>query len=184
MTDDEVETDCAEPEHPWERMAGESSKAYARFCEYRELGADRSLSKLSRSHGDQEGWSRRALEDLSERWRWQARASAWDDEQDQERRRAQAQAAAEMAERQARDGADMQRLARGAMAKWVKQDPDTGQLVLATSLSPADAARLYRLGFEIERTARGEPTIVTDERTGPIRIVEVQVSEDEEPLSG
>jgi hypothetical protein len=71
------------------------------------------------------------------------------------------------------------------MAKWVKTDPQTGQLVLATSLSPADTARLYRLGFEIERTARGEPTLVTDERTSPIKIVEVELSEDkdQDPVS-
>jgi len=182
MTGHEIETNGSAPEHPWERMLGESSKAYARFCAYREMGPERSLSKLRQSHEGEEGWSRRALEDLSERWRWHSRAAAWDDEQDRVRRLAQAQAAAEMAERQARDGADMQRLARGAMAKWVKTDPETGQLVLATNLSPADVARLYRLGFDIERTARGEPTVVTDERSSPIRIVEVELTQSDDQL--
>jgi hypothetical protein len=63
-----------------------------------------------------------------------------------------------MAERQARDGFDMQKLARGAMARWVKKDPQTGQLVLAKELSASEVARLYYLGFQVERLARGEPT--------------------------
>jgi len=94
-----------EPEHPWQRQPGESSRAFGRFCEYRDLGANRSLSRLGRLHADQAGWSLRALEELSVRWRWQARASAWDDDEDKARRLAQAQAAIEMAERQARDDA-------------------------------------------------------------------------------
>ena len=150
--------------HPWQRQPGESSKAFGKFCEYRDLGPDRSLEKLRRLHEGEDGWSRPALHELSERWRWSARAAAWDEEQDRARRQAQSEAIREMAERQARDGADMQRLARGAMAKWVKPDPHTRQLVLAENLSPSEVARLYRLGFEVERLARGEPTQVTERR--------------------
>jgi hypothetical protein len=47
---------------------------------------------------------------------------------------------------------------------------------------PADVARLYRLGFDIERTARGEPTVVTDERSSPIRIVEVELTQSDDQL--
>jgi hypothetical protein len=122
------------------------------------------LEKLRRLHEVDEGWSRPALHELSERWRWAARTNAWDEEQDRSRRQVQSEAIQEMAERQARDGMDMQRLARGAMAKWVKPDPATGQLVLATTLSPAEVVRLYRIGFEVERLARGEPTQVTEEK--------------------
>jgi len=153
-----------EPEHPWQRQPGESSRGFGRFCEYRDLGANRSLSRLGRLHADEAGWSLRALEELSVRWRWGARAAAWDEEQDRARRQAQLEAIQEMAERQARDGADMQKLARGAMARWLKTDPQTGQLVLARELGPSEACRLYVTGFQVERTARGEPTQVTEQR--------------------
>jgi len=153
-----------QPEHSWQRQPGESSKAFGKFCEFRDLGVERSLAKLRRNHPEEEGWSRSVIAELSERWHWQSRARAWDDEQDRVRRLAQMEAVTEMAERQAKDGLDMQRLARGAMAKWVKPDPESGQLVLATTLSPTEVVRLYRTGFEIERLARGEPTQVTEEK--------------------
>lgn len=174
---DEERIEQYEPDHPWERMPGESSKAHAKFCAYRDLGPQRSLAKLRRLHACEEGWSRPTLHELSERWHWQARASAWDDEQDKMRRQAQAEAISEMAQRQAKDGADMQRLARGAMARWVKQNPETGQLVLARDLSPSEAARLYLTGFQVERLARGEPTVVSEERLG------AEVEYDEERIT-
>jgi hypothetical protein len=154
-----------EPDHLWERMPGESSKVYGKFCAYRDLGPGRSLVKLRRLHVGEEGWSRSALEEACQRWHWQSRAAAWDDEQDRARRQAQLEAIREMAERQARDGADMQRLAKGAMSEWVKPDPQTGQLKLAAKLRPNEVTNLFRVGVDIERTARGEPTVVTEERT-------------------
>jgi hypothetical protein len=148
----------------WERLEGESDRAFARFCAYRDLGPERSLAKLGQAHNGEDGWSRASLHELSEQWRWSARASAWDDEQDRVRRSANLQAIAEMAARQARDGLDMQKLAKGAMAKWVQTDPTTGQLVLSTQLSPTETIRLYRVGFEVERLARGEPVQVSQEK--------------------
>jgi len=151
--------------HLWERMPGESAKAFGKFCAYRDLGPGRSLARLRQQHGNEKGWSRAGLEALSQRWRWVARAEAWDEEQDRLRRQAQSEAIREMAERQARDGLDMQKLARTAMRKWLKEDPESGQLTLATTLRPAEAARLYELGFDVERVARGEPTQVTQDLT-------------------
>jgi len=154
-----------EPENLWERMPGESSRAYSKFGAYRDLGPGRSLAKLRRLHAGEAGWSRSALEEACERWHWQARAAAWDDEQDRARRQAQLDAVREMVERQARDGADMQRLAKGAMSEWVKPDPQTGQLKLAAKLRPNEVTNLFKVGVDVERTARGEPTVVTEERT-------------------
>jgi len=142
----------------WERMPKESDRAFAKFCAYRDMGAQRSLVKLRQPHKGEKGWTRRAVEDLCERRRWVSRAAAWDDEQDRARLEAQNRAIAEMTERQARDGLDMQKLARGAMTGWVTKDPQTGQFVLARELSPSETVRLYRVGFDVERMARGEPT--------------------------
>jgi len=151
----------------WERMPGETDKAFTKFCEYRDMGSQRSLVKLRQLHKGEKGWTRGAIEDLSNRWRWVARAAAWDNEQDRLRLEAQAKVTSEMAERQARDGQDMQKLARGAMVKWLKQDPETGQLTLARELTPSETTRLYRLGFDVERLARGEPTQRTASQEEP-----------------
>jgi hypothetical protein len=133
------------PRHPWEQMPGETPKAFGKFRAYRDMGAERSLAKLGQMHGGEKGWSLAGLEDRI-------------------RREAQIDAIREMAERQARDGLDMQKLARNAMRKWLKEDPETGQLILASTLRPAEVARLYRLGFEVERLARGEPIQVTQDK--------------------
>jgi hypothetical protein len=160
-------TEADDSPKPWERMPGESDRAFSKFCAYRDLGPQRSLLKLRQMHVRDKGWTRPALEYLSNRWRWVARAAAWDNEQDRLRLEAQAKVTAEMAERQARDGLDMQKLARGAMAKWLKQDPETGQLTLGRELTPSETTRLYRLGFDVERLARGEPTQRTASQEEP-----------------
>lgn len=59
---------------PWDRQPGETSKAYAAFQVYLDLGADRSLRRtaeaLSRSEALLKGWS--------SKHGWPDRARAWD----------------------------------------------------------------------------------------------------------
>lgn len=59
---------------PWDRQPGETSKAYAAFCVYRDLGSERSTRKtaehLSKSEALIHGWSAR--------WGWPERSRAWD----------------------------------------------------------------------------------------------------------
>lgn len=59
--------------HAWDRREGETSRAYAAFRAYRDLGPRRTHRELPPPYNTQavEGWSRHND--------WVARASAWDD---------------------------------------------------------------------------------------------------------
>jgi hypothetical protein len=91
---------------PWERQPGETSKAYAAFCVYRDLGQARSLrttaEALSRSEALLKGWS--------SKWNWPERSRAWDSIPS----KAVAEAHADMARRIA---AQHERVATKLMAK-------------------------------------------------------------------
>src|SRR5438445_12291331 len=63
----------------WERQPAESSKAFAAFCRYRDLGpADRSTAKVAQKLGR----SKTLIDRWSSRWSWVKRVEAWDAEQE------------------------------------------------------------------------------------------------------
>lgn len=74
---------------PWERQTGESSRAYALFVLYRDIGPRRSIGRMSSSKLLSDGVPdaaqavsvprRSRLEVYCQRHRWVARAKAWDD---------------------------------------------------------------------------------------------------------
>lgn len=82
---------------PWERMEGESEKAWKTFIAYRDLGVDRSVRALARSLSK----SRQALYDWSKKYDWPARASAWDQKKDEARTTAITNGIAKAAEKMA-----------------------------------------------------------------------------------
>lgn len=61
----------------WERRQGESAKAYQAFVIYRDLGAERSTSKVAQKLSKSEQLIRR----WSAKHEWQQRVEAWDAEQ-------------------------------------------------------------------------------------------------------
>ena len=69
-----MEADGYDDIRPWDRQAGESSKAYEAFVTYRDEGFDRTL----RSVGETLGKSHAVLSRWSSAWDWVARAAAWD----------------------------------------------------------------------------------------------------------
>jgi hypothetical protein len=73
-----------EPRQEWDRLEGETGRAFAAFRAYLEMGTRRSLAALwdaQRSDGDQMAIATRRLATLR-RWsvehRWQARIGAWE----------------------------------------------------------------------------------------------------------
>ena len=150
----------------WERQPGETSKAFAAFCVYRDLGPTRSLSKVGQTLGRSVQW----MEHWSSIHSWVVRAAASDSEQDRIRRTAANAEIAKMAERQARAGQLMQ-------AKGIKRVADMTDEDIKL-LSIWEATRLVETGVKIERTARGEPTIAQVELVQPpavpaMRIIEI-----------
>ncbi len=128
----------------WERQKNESSKAYAVFCVYRDLGPDRSLEKL-RQNLDKPR-SRKWLGDWSVKYNWVDRAAAYDDYIEKKKREEKEKEILDMSDRHARLAVVFQQKIAQAL-----QQIDPAQL------SPADMARWLDVATKLERLSRGEP---------------------------
>lgn len=148
----------ATPE-PWECQAGESAKAFAAFCVYRDLPPDmRSCSsaweafsgqkahRTSRSKGPR---APRVWAGWSAQYGWVARAAAWDREQDRIVRAKLAKAAAEAKQR------------RLTEAQWLHVNGinKLRELAAAGEAIPAALAlRMVEVGQNAERLESGDVT--------------------------
>jgi hypothetical protein len=143
---------------PWDQVAGESAKAYAAFCLYRDLGPRRSLDAASRSyHGSnqerQDPPGRRqprasgTIRRWAQGWNWLARARAWDQESERIKQAEQHAAIQEMVERHAKEALMIQN--KGVERLRQLRPEELG--VRETLAYLVEAAKL-------ERLARGEPT--------------------------
>jgi len=64
---------------PWDRLPGESSKAYAAFIAYRDLGSYRSIRKAIEKQGLSVKARLRTWLGWSSKYHWVERATAWSD---------------------------------------------------------------------------------------------------------
>lgn len=140
---------------PWERRERETTKAYEAFCIYRDMGRERSLSKVAEKL--------QKSETLMGRWSrengWVERAAKWDDEQDRIERetaqREQVKAIKEMRKRHADLGNAM--LIKAARA--LQKIPDD-------EIKPGDISRMVDVASKLERISRGDVGEVVEERDG------------------
>ena len=140
---------------PWERLQDESTKAYEAFCTYRDMGRERSLSKvaekLQKSETLMGRWSRT--------YDWVNRAAKWDDEQDRIERetaqREQVKAIKDMRKRHADLGQAMLIKAARALAKIPENE-----------IKPQDISRMVDVASKLERISRGDVGEVVEERDG------------------
>jgi hypothetical protein len=144
---------------PWEQCRGESAKAYAAFCLYRDLGPRRSIDEASRRYhgrepsggnGPQARRSREAsglIRRWATRWDWAARARAWDQELASANAGKQLEAVKEMAERHAREAMLLQNKAVERLRQLRPEE-----------LKPRDTLAYLVEAAKLERLARGEPT--------------------------
>ncbi len=141
----------------WDRLAGESSKAFAALVTYRDLGNERSYAIVGRMLGKSKT--------LIERWgrthRWAERVKAYDEHMDDIRITTNFRERALMLERQIRDAFDLQDKAMQALKK-----------LDADRLSAFQIARLFEVGARIERECRGH------EGAPQIPKIEVIIGED------
>lgn len=145
---------------PWERQEGESTKAFEAFCVYRDMGIQRSLSKVSeklqKSDTLMGRWSRT--------YDWVERAAAWDSEQDRIIRQQQLDDIKKMRKRHASLAEDM--LLKAAQAlKFIPED----------EVKASDISRLVEVGSKLERISRGDSGEVVEERDGGEAINPVQI---------
>ncbi len=144
---------------PWDPLPGESAKAYAAFCLYRDRGPRRTLDEASRRYHAPPGQvdnptasarpSRASgtLRAWAERWQWSARALAWDQELERVKSMAQREAVQEMAERHAKEAMMLQSKAVERLRQLRPEE-----------LKPRDTLSFLIEAAKLERLARGEPT--------------------------
>lgn len=117
---------------PWERLPGETARAYASFRTFRDLGPTRGLDRLDVSHQTAKNWS--------SRWDWHRRAEAWDAEQYRVEDAERLEAIRTM-------HATHQRVARAAIRKAIESLNETP----ASHIPPGAAVRLLDVGTRLER---------------------------------
>ncbi len=143
---------------PWERQPGETRRAFAAFCHYRDMGVKRSTRRVADELTISDTLARR----WSARWAWVARSGAWDEEQDRQARAAQLDAIKEMNARQAKIGHAAQAVIQHRLNEWMKAIQENK----GVSLSALEMARLLEAAVKVERLARGEPTDVQKQAAG------------------
>jgi hypothetical protein len=128
---------------PWNKRGDESAKAFEAFNLYLELGAQRTVVKVSEKCGKHVSmlyrWSRR--------YQWDARCDAWEDFQDAEWVKERQRSIREACRRHTLIAKSMTGKVTGRLKKI---DPE--------ELSPSDLARWLDTAVKIERQALGLST--------------------------
>ncbi len=131
-------------EDPWDRLPGESSKAYIAFCVYRDLGTDRSIVKALKTSGKPAA-NLRQWEYWSSKHQWVDRATAYDEHNERRRLVQRERARREMEQRQARIGM----LAQNVGAKGLESLSAKARLG-ELNLNARDSMRLVEGGARLE----------------------------------
>ncbi|MGE4583304.1 MAG: hypothetical protein AB7C91_01515 [Sphaerochaeta sp.] len=127
----------------WERQEGESSKAYAAFCIYRDYGVDRSIAKVVQMYGEN-GTSKAQLFRWSSKYSWVQRCNGFDTFTEQQRRKEITAYRQKMSERHAQNARAIQEKALYALKNV---DPST--------LSNSELLKYLESGMKIEKEAIG-----------------------------
>jgi len=139
----------------WDRQPGETSKAYAHFCLYREMGVSRSLRQMQKVPGCTAVV--RQLNRWSSKWRWVQRCQQYDDHLERQARREQERERKEMVKRHAKIAVLGQNLVVKGLEKLVAEIEDGSRRATASDLS-----RLLDVAVKVERLSRGEPTEISE----------------------
>lgn len=141
---------------PWERQPDETSKKYAAFCLYRDMGAEeRTYAKVATQVGKSIGY----IERLGRENKWRDRVEKWDDEQDR--------IAREIAQKERNKGiADMLKrhtdMALSVQTKALKALTKMSDFEMKGS----DIKGLLEFATKLERLSRGVAGEIVEERDG------------------
>ena len=149
----------------WERRSGESGPAWGAFATYRDLGPERSITKVAQTLGK----SSALLARWSSRWAWVLRSEAWGREVDRQQRLAQIHAMHEMRARHTAIAVDMLEKAREGLMSLKPADFSVSQV----SRLVTDAVRIERLsrGLVEELEEEREPEQSVDEQRRRMRVL-------------
>lgn len=141
----------------------ETPKAAEAFLQYCAMGTARSLAKLAAVNGRNTAYVRQ-LEKWSSDYKWVERAKQYDIERAEARRLKHDAEIEEMNARHAEMGMDLQERAQAQIKK----------LIDAKAFGSMASVQMLKMGTDLERLARGEPTEhteLTGKDGGPVAIV-------------
>jgi hypothetical protein len=138
----------------WDQQSKESSRAFASFIAYRDLGLRRSCNAVA----EQLNKNPSSVLELSKRHNWQERVKAWDAHVDQETQREQIEAVKVMKKRQIALALKAQKAAAKGLKKFIEQFNDGKDGNLSPyATKPDGLSKLLEAGCRIERLNRDEP---------------------------
>jgi len=138
-------------QNPWDQQPKESSRAFASFIAYRDLGLRRSCNAVAR----QLKLNSTSVLELSKRHSWQERVKAWDAHIDKETQQQQIQAVKIMKQRQIVLALKAQKAASLGIKKLIKHFNTDGHE--GNAMKPDGLSRLLDTGCRLERLNRDEP---------------------------
>lgn len=164
--------------HPWSRMPGESSKAYAAFCAYYQAGPfDRSIDAawraINRLQTGKDSAAKKPVPGHVVRWsqtyHWVERATAYDDDQAERAREQWEQRRQEMREREWQQANRLRDLADRILEQAPKFVKDSRQVIPGQNGAPdreiitlaLDAVLMLRaleVASKLQRLSTDEPT--------------------------
>lgn len=172
---------AATPLEPYEKQPGESERAYALFCVYRNLGARRSLRAACEKHydADYSVSKLRNAADWSSKYSWVERVRHWDAYLDREARAAQVEAIRAMNKRHVTMARGVQAKAAAALGKL-----DLVKLAEAGKLTITEVGRAIEMACKLERLAMGEVTEATRAEVATKNDSKLEVVEQIVPVAG
>ncbi len=137
---------------PWERQPGESAKAFAAFCAYRDMNPH---LRTQQRVANEKNISLSSIATWSVTYDWMKRVEAWDDERD---RQAMARYHEELDEMHR----NHIRISKKVMDK-VEEAIDNLEIEM---VKPSDIPRLIEVAAKLERLSRGDSGEAVEVRDG------------------
>lgn len=124
---------------PWERQKGESAQAFEAFAKYRDLGTERSITKVVQELNK----TRALIGRWSSQWEWKERVRAYDNELEKEARKKAVADRKAMTERHIGIAMQLQKKALEALSTLSVED-----------MSPKDVKEYIKMATDLERLNR------------------------------
>lgn len=136
----------------WEQLPKESSRAFAVFINYRDMGMQRSCPKVAKGLS----MNISSVLELAKRHNWRERVRAWDAHVDKETQKEQIDAVKTMKRRQIALALKAQKAAEKGLKSFIAQF-NHGNRVSPYATKPDALSKLLDIGCRLERLNRDEP---------------------------
>jgi len=129
----------------WDRLPGETSKAFAAFRGYLELGPQRTIAEAARVARRMPGQYKR----WSAKWGWVERAAQYDANQAQQADVSRSVDRGEVRARLLQDNEHIRSVALGVLRTMIRRDTETGALTVDAGAAARAVVALFGLHLEV-----------------------------------